>query len=115
MFLGLYAAVMLAVTLVTDRENIGPALLSVAVGIAVAGTFLVVLSKFGWTLPILRSRDEIAAARAQRMAAKAARSGAGRGVESETVPGPRPKAPATSRTSTGRSQHPRRAGSSRRK
>lgn len=113
LFLGLYAAVMIIVTALTDRDRIGPALVSVAFGIVVAGSFLVILSKFGWTMPILRSREEIAAARAQRMAAKAARSGAT--TTAASVPGPRPKAAATSRTSTGRSQHPRRTGSSRRK
>lgn len=115
MFLGLYAGVMFVVTALTNRDQIGSALVSIAIGVVVAGSFLVLLSKFGYTLPILRSRQEIAEQRARRLAARAARSGGGGGGSAAPVAGPRPKAPPTRRTTTGPSQHPRRTSSARRK
>lgn len=111
-FLGLYATVMLAVTALTNRNQIASSLFSIAFGVVVAGLFLITLAKFGWTMPILRSREEIAQARAQRLAQRQSRRG---GPAPETADGPRPKAAPTRRTSTGPSQHPRRTRSTRRR
>lgn len=109
--LGIYAAVMLGVSAFSDPDKLGSALASVIFGVTVAAFFLVVMVKFGWTMPILRSRDEIAAARAQRAAMKAQ----ARGVDVEQVPGPRSRPAPTRRTSTGPSQNPRRSSSARKR
>jgi hypothetical protein len=102
MFLGLYAGVMLLVTVATDRSNVGNALISIAFGVAVALAVLVILAKFGWTMPIMRSREELAQQRAERQATRGRKSG---GSSAEPVlDGPRPKAAPTSRTTTGPSQ-----------
>ncbi len=111
-FLGLYATVMLAVTVLTNRDRIASGLVSVAFGVIVAGLVLITLAKFGWTMPILRSREEIAQARAERIAARDSRKGS---TTRSSTGGPRPKAAPTRRTSTGPSQHPRRTRDSRRR
>mgnify|MGYP000951483507 CR=1 FL=1 len=110
--LAIYAAVMLAVSAISNRDQMGSAFASVAFGVVVAGGFLVLLSKFGYTLPILRSREEVAELRAARLAARQTRSGK---APVETVEGPRARPAPTRRTSTGPSQHPRRTSSSRKR
>ncbi|MEZ5259186.1 MAG: hypothetical protein R2705_20590 [Ilumatobacteraceae bacterium] len=79
---------MLGVSALTERDRVASALLSVLVGVIVAAVALAVLVSSAWTLPMLRSREELAQARLERQAAKAARNG---GVQPVATEGPRPR------------------------
>ena len=117
-YLALYAVIVFVVFVASNRKSsIASSLPGLVLGVLVAGTLMVVLTKFGWKLPFLRSKQEIAEARQLRLDARSARSGGARGTSrarsggtsssQSLADGPRPKPAPTSRTSTGPSQHPR--------
>jgi len=103
--LAIYAGVVVAITAISRPTKLASSLTGVAFGVVFAGALLVVMAKFGWTMPILKSRTELAAERSAREATRT-RAKAKRGGE-EVVEGPRPRPAPTKRTSTGPSQHPR--------
>ncbi len=113
LWLGVYAALMIGLTLVTNSNDVGSVLPGVGIGVVLAAVVLVTLTKFGWKLPMLMGRDEMAKARAERATARTAARNERKGIAPATtasVAGPRPKAAPTSRTTTGPSQHPRPKG-----
>jgi hypothetical protein len=98
-------------------------------GIVLGGTvallLMAILTKFGWNPTMLRSKREIAEARAQRAAAKAkpptsssgkssSRSG-GTATGEDGAETPRPKPAPTKRTSTGATNNPRRTRANRKR
>ncbi len=120
-YLTLYAVIVFFVFILSNRSSsIGSSLPGLVVGVLFAGTLMVVLTKFGWKLPFLRSKQEIAEARQARIDARNMRTGGGRGSSRSRAgsstssssqsyaDGPRQKPAPTSRTTTGPSQHPRR-------
>ena len=75
------------------------------VGVVAGGTIYtllaVVMLKFGWNPPMFQSREEraaVAAASAERRAAREAQRRGAKGGGKAPAPGSRPKPPATSRT-----------------
>lgn len=111
-YLAIYAAVMVVITLLMSGDRLAEAAPGLVIGLVLATGLMVVMTKFGWTLPMLRSREEVASIRADKAAARSRSSNehAAAGVE-----GPRERPPATKRTSTGHSQHPRRTTKSRKR
>jgi hypothetical protein len=105
MYLGIYAAVVVSITAATSPDRFAQAVPGLVIGLLAATSIMVVLTKFGWTLPILRSREENAALRAERLAA---RSPGTTSSSATAADGPRHRPPPTRRTSTGPTQHPRR-------
>ena len=112
-YLGIYAAVMVVITLIVSGEQFSEALPGLLIGLVLATAVMVAMTKFGWTLPMLRSREEVADIRTERAAAKS---------KSSTGPAPssdgserRERPAATKRTSTGHSQHPRRTTKTRKR
>lgn len=123
-YLSLYAVIVFVVFVVSNRKtSIEASIPGLLLGVFVAGTLMVVLTKFGWKLPFLRSKQEIAEARQARIDARNAKTGGSRGSSrsrsgsssssQSLVDGPRPKPAPTSRTTTGPSQHPRHTTKSR--
>jgi hypothetical protein len=117
---GLYAVVMVVLSLWLQRDRpISEVLPAMIVGLVIAFSFMVVMTKFGWTMPALRSREQNMALRQQRMAQRASRKAGspdGGAPGSATAPlQPRPRAAPTSRTTTGPSQHPRRTAKDRKR
>lgn len=112
LWLGVYAALMIGLTLLTNSNDVGSVLPGVGVGVVLAAVVLVTLTKLGWKLPMLMGRDEMAKVRAERVAARTAARNERKGVAQATVTsaGPRPRPAPTSRTTTGPSQHPRPKG-----
>jgi hypothetical protein len=108
-FLGIYAAVMTVIVALTSRDNIGAGIQGVVMGCIFAVVVMVVLVKLGWTMPMLRSREEIAAARAERDEARRAKRGETERVADRSRPAP------TRRTSTGPTNRPRRIRETRRR
>ena len=117
-YLVLYAVIVFVVFVAQNRTNsVASSLPGLAIGVIFAGTLMVVLTKFGWKLPFLRSKQEIAEARQARIDARSIRTGGSRSgsrsrgrstsTSQSLIDGPRPKPAPTSRTSTGPSQHPR--------
>ncbi len=118
LWLGVYAALMIGLALLTNSNDLAGVIPGVVIGVVLAATVLIVLTKFGWRLPMMMSREEMAAARADKVAARQAAKSSRRGGAAPTVApvaGPRPRAAPTSRTSTGPSRHPGRSTKPRRK
>jgi hypothetical protein len=111
-YLALYAGIVIAFFALTKPDNLVSAVPGLTVGVILAGTFMVVLIKLGWNMPMLRSREEVAAQRAARTAERSGGSSGGQGVDPD---GPRPKPAPTSRTSTGPTQRPRRTTKTRKR
>jgi len=112
-YLALYAGIVLAFFALTKPDNLVSALPGLTIGVILAGTFMVVLIKFGWNMPMFRSREEVAAQRAARTAQRS--GGSSTSSEAGDFDGPRPKPAPTSRTSTGSTQHPRRTTKTRKR
>ncbi len=113
LWLGVYAALMIGLTLLTNSNDVGSVLPGIGIGVVLAALVLVTLTKFGWKLPMLMGRDEMAKARAERVAARTAARDARKGVapaSATSATGPRARPAPTSRTTTGPSQHPRPKG-----
>ena len=113
LWLGVYAALMIGLTLFTNSNGVGSVLPGVGAGVVLAAVVLVTLTKLGWKLPMLMSRDETAKVRAERIAARTAARNERKGIAPASVTagaGPRPRPAPTSRTTTGPSQHPRPKG-----
>ena len=110
LYLGIYAVVMVAITAATNADRFAEAVPGLVIGLVLATSVMVVLTKFGWTLPILRSREENAALRAERLAARSPAA-----TTSSATSGPRHRPAPTSRTTTGPSQHPRRTTKTRKR
>ena len=112
-YLALYAGIVVAFFAITKPDSLMGALPGLTIGVILAGTFMVVLIKMGWNMPMLRSREEIAEQRAARAAGRSGgSSGSGQAVDPD---GPRPKPAPTSRTSTGPTQRPRRTTKTRKR
>ena len=109
LYLGIYAVAMVAITAATNPDRFAEAIPGLAIGLVLATSVMVALTKFGWTLPILRSREENAALRAERVAARSP------ATTSSATSGPRHRPAPTSRTTTGPSQHPRRTTKTRKR
>lgn len=114
-FEGMYAGLFAAFVLLFQRKNDQLVSSFVALGVAVVATTVLisVFYKFGWSPAFLRSRSELQAIRAervaQRQAARAARSG-------KTAREPERYRPApTKRTSTGATNRPRRTRNNRKR
>jgi hypothetical protein len=113
LWLGVYAVLMIGLTLLTNKDDVGNVLPGIAVGVVLAALVLITLTKFGWKLPMLMSKQESAKVREERIAARVAARNARKGVTpaaANTTAGPRPRPAPTSRTTTGPSQHPRPKG-----
>jgi hypothetical protein len=112
MWLGAYAALMILITSLTNKDRFVEAIPGLTFGIVLAALLMVVMVKFGWMLPILRSKDEIAQIRANKLAARSAARSGSAPAEAE---GARARPAPTRRTTTGPSQHPRRTSKSRKR
>jgi hypothetical protein len=110
-YLGIYAAAMLVITPLVSNDGFASVIPSLLFGLVVATAVLVLLVKFGWNPPILNSRAQNEALRAERAAARSASTASTGG----TSAGPREKPAPTKRTSTGHSQHPRRTTKTRKR
>jgi len=124
-FVGIYSMIVLGLFAIIRPGQVARSLPGIVVGGTVALTLMAVLTKFGWNPTMLRSKEEIAEARAQRAAAKAkpassssgkstSRSGASTAGE-DAIEGPRPKPAPTKRTSTGATNNPRRTRDTRKR
>jgi uncharacterized membrane protein len=107
-YLAIYALAMVGFSALTGKSGVD-VLRGLAFGIPIAALLVIILAKFGYVLPILRTKEQLAADRAERLAARKAARGE---VDEEvvSVARPRPRPAATRRTSTGPSQHPRKTG-----
>ena len=110
-YLGIYAVAMIVITPLVSNDGFAGVLPSLLFGLVVATAVLVLLVKFGWNPPILNSRAQNEALRAERVAARSTSSTA----TTSTSGGPRDKPAPTKRTSTGHSQHPRRTTKTRKR
>ncbi len=117
-FVGIYSLVVLAIFAVIHPNEIVRSVPGVVFGGVVAVSLMAALTKFGWNPTMLKSKADIAEARAQRAAARAKPS-PGRGAASPAAASrteePRPKPPPTRRTSTGRTNNPRRTRDTRKR
>ena len=114
-YLGIYAVAMLVITPLVTDDGLAGALPGLLFGLVLATAVLVVMAKFGWSPPILNSRAENDALRAQRAAARSAPSTSGSSASSGAAGSQREKPAPTKRTSTGPSQHPRRTTKTRKR
>ena len=72
-YLGIYAAAMLVITPLVSNDGFASVIPSLLFGLVVATAVLVLLVKFGWNAPILNSRAQNEALRAERAAARSER------------------------------------------
>ena len=124
-FVGIYSMLVLGLFAIIRPGQVARSLPGIVVGGTVALVLMALLTKFGWNPTMLRSKDDIAEARAQRAAAKA-KPAAGSSGKSATASGgtaggeatdevPRPKPAPTKRTSTGATNNPRRTRATRKR
>ena len=120
-FVGIYSMVVLGIFAVIKPSSVVKSVPGLVVGASVALLIMAVLTKFGWNPTMLRSRAEVAEARAQRAAARGSRrtrKSAPSAAEAGTGTGEaaaRPKPPPTKRTSKGRTNNPRRTRDTRKR
>ena len=111
MYLGIYAVAMLVITPLISDDGVASVVPGLVFGLVVATAVLVLMIKFGWNPPILNSRAQNEALRAERAAARTSSSSSTAGAQDA----PRERPAPTKRTSTGHSQHPRRTTKSRKR
>jgi len=124
-FVAVYSMIVLGLFAIIRPGQVARSLPGVVLGGTVALALMAILTKFGWNPTMLRSRAEIAEARAQRAAGKEkpTTSSSGRSSSQSGKPaagdeagdGPRPKPPPTKRTSTGATNNPRRTRATRKR
>jgi hypothetical protein len=115
-FVIIYSLIVLGVFSLLRPTQIVQSIPGVVFGAVVAVGIMAVLTKFGWNPTMLKSRAEIAEARAERAAAKARPATPSRAASSTTpTEGPRPKPAPTKRTSTGPTNNPRRTRGTRKR
>ena len=113
MYLGIYAVAMLVITPLISDDGVASVVPGLVFGLVIATAVLVLMIKFGWNPPILNSRAQNDALRAERAAARTSASSSSSTAGAPDAPKEKP-AP-TRRTSTGHSQHPRRTTKSRKR
>jgi len=113
MFEGIYMGLFVAFILITRPEKMTSTVTSIVIAAVLTMFVLVALVKFGYQPNWLRSREEQAALRAEKMAArqdaKATKDGRTPPSEQRYQPAP------TRRTSTGHTQHKRRTRATRKR
>ena len=111
----MYAGLFAAFILLFQRKQVVGSLTALVVAVVVTTIAISTLWKFGWTPAFLKSRGELQAIRAERIAQRQAARAvkAGKPVPSVTVDRSRP-AP-TKRTSTGPTNRPRRTRDTRKR
>ena len=127
-FVGIYSLIVFGLYAVLKPTQMLRSLPGLAFGAGVALAIMVILTKFGWEPTMLKSKAELAATRAERDAARAAKqsssgkaSGAGSGGTGKSKDGavaaeaPRPKPPPTKRTTPGATNNPRRTRDTRKR
>jgi hypothetical protein len=122
-FVGIYSMVVLGIFAVIKPSSVLRSVPGLALGASVALLLMAVLTKFGWNPTMLRSRADIAAAKAQRAAARESRkrgassssSSSSSGSEATGEAPARPKPPPTRRTSKGPTNNPRRTRDTRKR
>ena len=120
-FVGIYSLIVFGLFAVLKPSQMLQSLPQLAFGAAVALGVMVILTKFGWEPTMLKSKADLAAARAERDAARAAgKSGAGKAGKAGTddavaAEAPRPKPPPTKRTTPGATNNPRRTRDTRKR
>jgi hypothetical protein len=115
-FVSIYSLIVLGIFSLLRPSEIVQSIPGVLFGAGVAVIIMAVLTKFGWNPTMLKSRAEIAEARAQRAAAKSRpTTSSPAGSSSTTAEGPRPKPAPTKRTSTGPTNNPRRTRDTRKR
>ena len=112
MYLGIYAVAMLVITPLISDDGVASVVPGLVFGLVVATAVLVLMIKFGWNPPILNSRAQNEALRAERAAARTSSSSSSTAGAQDA---PRERPAPTRRTSTGHSQHPRRTTKSRKR
>lgn len=116
MWMGIYIVVMFAVSMFSGKSTIGGTMAAVISGSLIAGLIGFTLIKFGWKIPMLMSREEAAAHRAEAVARRQAYRAAKKGQPVQAAAdGPRARPAPTRRTTTGPSQHPRRTTKTRKR
>lgn len=124
-FVGIYSMIVLGLFAIIRPSQVTRSVPGIVLGGTVALLLMAILTKFGWNPTMLRSKQEIAEARAQRAAAKAkpptsssgkssSRSG-GTATGEDGAERPRPKPAPTKRTSTGATNNPRRTRANRKR
>jgi hypothetical protein len=121
-FVGIYSLIVFGLYAVLKPSQILRSLPGLAFGASVALAIMVMLTKFGWEPTMLKSKADLAATRAEREAARAARkSSSGKdsgGSKDGAVAGdeaPRPKPAPTKRTTPGATNNPRRTRDTRKR
>ena len=118
-FVGIYSMVVLGIFAVIKPSSVVKSVPGLVVGASVALLLMAVLTKFGWNPTMLRSRADVAEARAQRAAARGSRkSGQAATPAADGADGgapARPKPAPTKRTSKGRTNNPRRTRDTRKR
>lgn len=112
-FEGMYVALFALFVVMFQSKQLGSALGALAVAVVITTIVIIVCYKFGWDPAFLKSRDELAAVRAERIAARQRARAAKAGKPTPAAERYRP-AP-TKRTSTGATNRQRRTRSSRKR
>jgi hypothetical protein len=116
-FVAIYSLVVLGIFGLLKPSQTLQSIPGVLFGAVAAVTIMAVLTKFGWNPTMLKSRAEVAEARAQRAASRArpaSSSGSG-SAPAATAEGTRPRPAPTKRTSSGPTNNPRRTRDTRKR
>jgi hypothetical protein len=119
-FVGVYSLIVFGLFAILKPGDMVKSIPGIVFGASIALLVMVVLSKFGWQPTMLKSKEDIAAARAEREQARAERIAAKKGQPSPSAKTTaattaRPKPPPTKRTSVGATNNPRRTRDSRKR
>jgi hypothetical protein len=114
-FVAIYSLVVLGIFALLRPSQTLQSIPGVVFGALAAVSIMAVLTKFGWNPTMLKSRAEIAEARAQRAAARQPATTSRSSGQAGASEGPRPKPAPTRRTSTGATNNPRRTRDTRKR
>jgi hypothetical protein len=117
-FVGIYSLVVFGLFAVLKPGEILGSLPGLVFGAVVAVGVMAVLSKFGWQPTMLKTKAQIAEARAEREAARASSPRASKRADaaaSDASSAPRAKPAPTKRTTTGPTNNPRRTRDTRKR
>src|SRR5262245_50285273 len=106
-FVAIYSLVVLGIFALLRPSQTLQSIPGVVFGALAAVSIMAVLTKFGWNPTMLKSRAEIAEAKAQRAAARQPSTTSKSSRPAAAPEGPRPKPAPTRRTSTGATNNPR--------
>ena len=120
MFVGIYSLIVFGLFAVLKPTQMLQSLPGLVFGAGVALVVMALLTKFGWQPTMLKSKAEIAEAKAQKEAARTSRGRTSSGQSGErgtstAEPAPKAKPAPTKRTTPGPTNNPRRTRATRKR